>query len=97
MTATVSEEACTFQKVPLVKYNGRLIHTHLYIHQRPSLRTLSDNPPENISDAAGDEELHVPRVMVEETIVGEVDGERGVVGVGRLVVRLRARLPDGEI
>ena len=53
---------------------------------------MSDNLPENISDAAGDEELHVPRVMVEEAIVCEVDGERSVVGVGRLVVRLRERL-----
>ena len=59
--------------------------------------TTSINQPEDIGDAACDEELHVPRVMVEEAIVGEVDGERRVVGVGRLVVRLRARLPDGKI
>ena len=53
---------------------------------------LTKYVPENICDAAGDEELDVPRVMVEESVVGEVDGERCVVGVGRLVVRLRERL-----
>ena len=48
--------------------------------------------PENVGDAAGDEELDVPGVVGEEAVVGEVDGERRVVGVRRLVVRLRQRL-----
>ena len=48
--------------------------------------------PEDVCDAAGDEELDVPGVVGEESVVGEVDGERRVVGVRRLVVRLRQRL-----
>jgi hypothetical protein len=56
------------------------------------VRGLGGEDSKDVGDAASHQQLHILRRVAEEVLVGQVNGQRGVVGVGGLILGLTEHL-----